>query len=188
MISKPIIYFSEPGEANTTATLNAAAERAAAGDVRKVLVASTRGKTGVAALDILTNLEVIVVSHSYGFKTSNFQELTPENYEAIKGRGGVILTCQHTFGGVGRAVRKKFGGTEIEEVIAHTLRTFSEGTKVAVEITLMAADAGLVNQGENVIAIGGTGLGADTALVIKAAHVQYFFDLRVQEIICKPLF
>ncbi|MBL7191358.1 hypothetical protein ISS30_06650 [bacterium] len=187
-ILRPVIYFTQPGELNTRAALEAAAERARAGDIRKALVASTRGNTGRIAMDILTEIEVVVVSHSYGFKEINKQEFTCENREAIEGRGGVILTCQHAFGGVGRAVRKKFGGTELEEVVAHTLRNFGDGTKVAVEITLMAAEAGLVNHGENIIAIGGSNTGADTALVVKAANVQYFFDLRIQEYICKPIY
>ena len=50
----------------------------------------------------------------------------------------------------------------------------------------MAADAGLISTKENVIAMGGTGRGVDTALVIKPANVQSFFDLKVKEIICKP--
>jgi len=31
-----------------------------------------------------------------------------------------------------------------------------------------------------------TGKGADTALVLKAAHMNNFFDLEVREIIAKP--
>ena len=59
--------------------------------------------------------------------------------------------------------------------------------KVACEITLMAADAGLIRTGEAVLAIGGTGRGADTAVILRAANAQDFFDLRVTEILCKPL-
>jgi len=34
------------------------------------------------------------------------------------------------------------------EIIANTLRLFDEGTKVAIEITIMATDAELINAGE----------------------------------------
>jgi len=37
-----------------------------------------------------------------------------------------------------------------------------------------------------VIAIGGTGQGADTALVLRSANSQDCLDLRVLEVICKP--
>lgn len=188
MRQEKIIYFERVGESNTETTLKLAAKRAESGDLCKALIASTSGATGLAAMDILMNVEIIVVSHSYGFKEVNKQELSPANREAIEGRGGKILTCQHALGGVGRAVRKKFATYELEEIIAQTLRNFGEGTKVCVEMVLMAADAGLVNYGENVLAIAGSDCGADTALIIKAANAQSFFDLRIQEIICKPLF
>jgi len=71
--------------------------------------------------------------------------------------------------------------------MAYTLRTFGQGTKVAVEIAVMAADAGLVRTDEDVISMGGTASGADTALVIQPACSADFFDLKVKEIICKPV-
>jgi hypothetical protein len=45
----------------------------------------------------------------------------------------------------------------------------------------------MVESGEKVIAIAGTGLKADTALVMQAASTQDFTRLRVNEILCKPL-
>jgi hypothetical protein len=188
MRESKIVYFSYPGKNNTDLALQIAAQRAVEKDIGKALIATTSGSAAVKALDILTDVDIIAVSHSYGFKEVNKQELTARNREAIEGRGGQILTCQHAFGGVGRAVRKKFGTYELEEIIANTFRTFGEGTKVCVEIAMMAVDAGLVNQGENIITIAGTASGADTAMVIKAANAQLFFDLRIQEILCKPLF
>jgi hypothetical protein len=100
--------------------------------------------------------------------------------------GVKILTAQHAFGGVGRAVRKKLGTYEVDEIMAFTLRTFCQGIKVAAEICLMAADAGLVRTDEPVIAIAGTGSGADTAAVLKPSNAQTFFDLRFLEIVCMP--
>jgi hypothetical protein len=60
--------------------------------------------------------------------------------------------------------------------------------KVACEVAVMAADAGLVRTDEDVIAIAGTGRGADTALVLRPVNSQDFFDLKVKEILCKPHF
>jgi len=87
---------------------------------------------------------------------------------------------------VGRAVRKKLGTYELEEIIAYTLRIFGEGTKVAVEIALMAADAGLISTREPCISVGGTDRGADTAILLRPAHAQNFFDIRIMEILAKP--
>ena len=57
---------------------------------------------------------------------------------------------------------------------------------MAVEVAVMAADAGLAPTDREIIAVGGTGRGADTALVLRAAHMNSFFDLEIREIICKP--
>ncbi len=185
-IAAPCVYFSKSGPANTARTLGLARARAGALGIRKVLVASTTGTTGVQATQVLQGLEVIVVTHSTGFGKPDTQELTPENRGAIEASGAQILTCQHAFGGVGRAVRKHLGTYQVDEIIAFTLRTFSEGIKVAAEIALMAADAGLVRTDEPVIAIAGTGRGADTAVVLMPANAQTFFDLRFLEILCMP--
>jgi hypothetical protein len=96
------------------------------------------------------------------------------------------LAATHALSGVERAVRKRFGTIMPLELITHTLRLFGEGTKVCVEITIMAADAGLIPVDREVIAIGGTGRGADTALFIKPATASRFFDLKIREIIAKP--
>jgi hypothetical protein len=179
-------YFEKPGKENTERALDLAKRRAEELGIKTILVASTRGETGAKACEAFRGYDVVVVTHSTGFKEPNYQELTAENRAAIEAAGGKILTCQHAFGGVARAVRKKLGTYELEEIIAYTLRLFGEGMKVAVEIALMAADAGLVRTDEPVIAIAGTGKGADTAVVLKPANVQAFFDLKILEILCKP--
>jgi hypothetical protein len=104
----------------------------------------------------------------------------------LQNLGVRVLTCQHAFGGVGRGVRNRLGTYQVDEIMAYTLRTFGQGTKVAIEMALMAADAGLVRTDEDVISIGGTESGADTALVIKPANSSRVFEMKVREIICKP--
>jgi hypothetical protein len=49
----------------------------------------------------------------------------------------------------------------------------------------MAADAGTLS-GEDIVSIGGSGSGADAALILKPAHQNTFFDLRIREVVCKP--
>jgi hypothetical protein len=70
--------------------------------------------------------------------------------------------------------------------MAKVLRLMGEGTKVCVEITLMATDAGLIPVDKDIVAVGGTGRGADTALRVHPANAARFFDLRIREIIAKP--
>jgi len=181
-------YFDRPGEDNTERTLQIAGDRGRQLCVRSVLVASTRGKTGVLAVERFKGCNLVVVTHSAGFDEPNHQELTEENRKKIEASGARILTCQHAFGGVNRAVRRKLKTYEIDEIIAYTLRTFGEGMKVVCEMALMAADAGLIRVDEPVISIAGTDRGADTAVVLKPANAQAFFDMRIIEILCKPRF
>jgi hypothetical protein len=182
----PTIYFEKPGRENTARTLEAARERADHLELETALVASTTGATGAKAVAIFQEQQVVVVSHSTGFREPNIQELMPEYRATIEAGGGKILTCQHAFGGVNRGVRKKMGTYLTDEIIAYTLRTFGQGTKVCLEIALMAADAGLVRVGEPCVAVAGTGRGADTALVLIPSNAQTFFDLEVMEILAKP--
>jgi hypothetical protein len=185
-VSVPCLYHSEPGKENTQKTLEIANQRAVELGIKTVLVASTGGETGLLAARIVTSVKVVVVSHSTGFLKPDFQQLKPDLREKIENAGAQILTCQHAFGGVGRAVRKKLDTYELEEIMAFTLRIFGEGTKVAIEIALMAADAGLVSTLEPCISVGGTGQGADTAILLKPAHAQNFFDMKILEILAKP--
>ncbi len=185
-ISIPCYYFPKPGQENTQQTLKIAAKRAAELDVSNIAVSSTLGRTGLMAARIFSGRNLVVVTHSTGFVKPDFQQLKPELRQKIEEAGAKILTCQHALGGVGRAVRKKLGTYELDEIIAFTLRIFGEGTKVAVEIALMAADAGLISTTEPCISIGGTDKGVDTAILLLPAHAQNFFDLRIAEIIAKP--
>jgi hypothetical protein len=186
MIETQSAYFPGPGSANTEKTLEIAKKRAEQLGIKTMVVASTSGGTGVKAVKLLTDCRVVVVTHATGFPAPDVQELTPQNRAAILENGGMILTATHAFGGIGRAVRRRFNTYQVDEIIANTLRVFGQGAKVACEIVLMAADAGLISTNEEVISIGGTASGADTALVIKPANTHDFFELKVREVLCKP--
>lgn len=179
-------YFDSPGPENTDEVLAIAKQRAEQLGIRTVVVASTTGDTGVKAVQAFKGQKVVVVTHSTGFREPNHQQLTDENRARIISGGGVIYTGQHALGGFNRAVRKRFGTYHLDEIVAYVLRLFGSGVKVAIEISAMAADSGLVRTDEDIISIAGTSSGADTAIVIKPANAQDFFNLRVREILCKP--
>jgi hypothetical protein len=67
--------------------------------------------------------------------------------------------------GVARGIRKKLGSYQVDEIIAYTLRLFGNGMKVAIELALMAADAGLVRTDEDIVFVAGTAKGVDMALL-----------------------
>jgi hypothetical protein len=180
-------YFRKAGKSNTLNVLEAVARRAGELGIQKVLVPSVSGTTALAAAKTLGGgARIIAVTHVTGFDGPNVQELSPAMRKRLESAGVSVFTGQHAFGGVGRAVRNRLGTYQVDEIMAWTLRTFGQGSKVAVEIALMAADAGLVRTDEDVISMGGTCEGVDTALVVRPANSYHFFDLKVREVICKP--
>ena len=185
-IKREAVYFQAPGRLNTESALEVVKDYAQAEQIKHIVVASTTGETGVRASEVLRGLNVVVVSHHVGFREPGVWELKDENRRKILDNGAKILTATHALSSVERAVRKKHGTLMPLELVAHTLRLFGEGTKVCVEISVMAADAGLIPADCDVIAMGGTGKGADTALLIRPASASDFFDLEIREIIAKP--
>ncbi len=181
-------YFEKPGPRNTRRVLEVVPQRAGDLGIEEVLIPTCSGKTAFEALEAFpSSMRIVAVSHVTGFKEPDHQELSREAREALEAEGVKVLTCQHAFGGVGRAVRNKLSTYQLEEIIAYTYRTFGQGTKVAVELALMAADAGLIRTDKDVISTGGTATGIDTALVLRPANSFHLFDLKVREVICKPL-
>jgi len=180
------VYFEKPGIENTEETLSVAKRRAEELGIKTIVVASTVGDTAVRAVDVFQGCKVVVVTHVAGMRQPDVQEFSQENKKTVEARGGIILTTTHALGGLSRAMRSKYNTFVLGEVIADALRIFGQGIKVVCEIAAMAADGGLVRTDEDVIAIAGSGRGADTAVVMRPANTHDFFDLKVREILCKP--
>ncbi len=183
-----LLLFEEGGPANTEATLEAARRRAEKLGIKDVVLATSSGETALKAADAFDGMDANIVGvtlHAGYWKV--YAPPDPEKVGAAEARGVQFLTATHTLmGSVESAIRDKFGGLPPVELIAHTYYTFSQGMKVAVEVAVMAADAGLIPVDREVIAIGGTGQGADTAVVLSPAYSTNFFDLKVREVIAMP--
>ena len=151
----------------------------------EVVVASTTGETAYKAMELFEGFRLTVVTYHCGFKEP-FKSRMPDDVKRdIESKGVPVVRSSHALSGLERSVSKKHSGVYPVLMIADTLRLFGQGTKVAVEVAVMAADAGTLT-GADIISIGGSGSGADAALVLKPAHQNNFFDLRIREIICKP--
>jgi hypothetical protein len=183
-----IVYFDKAGEDNTEEVLRIARKLADELGIKTIVVATTSGNTGVRGTEVFKGTKVVAVTHAAGFSSPDSHELTKENRQKIIANGGLILTTTHLFRGVSGAMLKKFNMYETGVIIANTLRLMGQGMKVIIEISVMAADAGLVSTKEDIIAIAGTGRGADYAVVLNPVNSNDFFDLKVKEILCKPHF
>jgi hypothetical protein len=181
-----VVYFEKPGQENTEKTLKLAKKRAEELGIKTIVVASTVGDTAVRAMDVFKGMKIIVVTHVTGLRQPDVQEFDEENKKIVEAKGGIILTTTHALGGLSKAMRGHYNTYVLGEVIANALRIFGQGIKVVCEMATMAADGGLVRTDEDIIAVAGSGRGADTAVVMKPTHTHDFFDLRIKEILCKP--
>jgi uncharacterized protein len=180
-----IMFFDKPGKNNTEQTLNLAFERGKELGLNEVVLASTKGDTAHKALEIFSGFRITAVTYHCGFKEPFKKMMSDDIKNDLKEKGVVVVSATHALSGVERSITKKYTGIYPVLLIADTLRLFGQGTKVAVEVSIMAADAGTLT-GNDIISIGGTARGADAALVIKPANQSDLFDLRIREIICKP--
>lgn len=182
-------YFDKPGPQNTEGVIEAVTKRVEELETTHIVVASTKGATALKFAESFAGRAqalVCVAEHS-GFTGGDEQLMPDEMRKKLESMNMSVLICSHALSGVGRSISSKLGGITGTEIIAHTLRRFgTEGVKVAVEVAVMAADAGLVPTDREIIAVGGTRGGCDTAIVMKAAHMNNFFDIEIREIIAKP--
>lgn len=182
-----ITYFANPGAENTEACLDLALHRAKAQGIATVVLASTSGALAVRAGEKFRGSDValIVVGHQYGRKAKGQTEFTADHLEQARALGVRVHFATDLFTATVGAFREKFGGGFFG-IVADTLRMFGQGVKVAVEIAVMACDAGLISAEDEVVAVAGTHSGADTVLVLQPANTPQLFTTRIKEIVAKP--
>ena len=182
-MEEKIMYFEEPGVANTDLTLSLAIQRAKDRGIQKMVLASTRGDTAKLLAERLvgTDIKMLVVPHQYGFGPEGRQRFSKELVADLERQGHRVYFGTMLFHTEG------FFGSNTPRIMANLLRTFCQGMKVCVEIVLMATNGGELAAGEQVVVVTGTGRGADTAVVALAATSTNMADLHITEIICKPL-
>lgn len=179
------MHFEQPGKINTANTLQAAFERGSALGLNEAVIATSTGETVYQALELFKGFRLTAVTYHCGFREA-FKDVMPAAVKKdLESKQVQVVQATHALSGVERSIFKKYQGSYPVLLIADTLRLMGQGVKVAVEITIMAADAGALS-GNDIIAIGGTAKGADAALVIKPANQSDFFNLAIREIICKP--
>ena len=189
MIEGKTCYFETPGKENTPKTLELSIEAAKKLESKTILLSSTTGYSADMALDMIEDdLKLVVVGHSYGFKEPGKNEMDQKTISRLRAKKNAeILFATHGFSGIEKSFSAKYGGVYPHRMVADTLRIFSQGTKVLFEDMIMAADAGLIPIHEEIVSVGGTGRGLDTAMVVKTVHAGEFFNTAVKRIICFPL-
>ncbi|MCB2290591.1 hypothetical protein LGK97_12515 [Clostridium sp. CS001] len=178
------MYFEKSGRINTEISVELAIKAATQNGINYIVVASNEGVTA----EFLKNCgaQVVVITHANGFREAGAQEMPPETRTKLESYGFKVYTSSHALSGAERSLSSKFGGISPIEVMAQSLKMFGQGVKVCVEISTMALDGGLIPYGEDIIAIAGSGRGADTSVIIRPAHSANILETKIKEIVCKP--
>jgi hypothetical protein len=190
-VNRSVVYFNQPGIENTDALVEIVHNRLKEGDIRSVVVAGSRGGTGLKfAKRMAGETNLVIVSSHPGFSAPGVWKFDLKILHELESMGCRVVKQSHVLSGLERSFTNKFSGVSHTEVLAESLRSlFGVGIKVAVECAIMAADSGAIPI-DKTIAVGGTttsrGGGADSAIVVWPSHCNNFFDFRVLELLAKP--
>lgn len=179
------MYYESIGKANTKSTVELALKTAAERDLKHLVVASSSGDTARLFKEE-KDFNVVCVTYVNGFAEPGKASMSRDVREELESSGIGVLSTTHVLSGAERGISRAFGGTYPVEIMANTLRMLGQGVKVCVEVAVMALDAGLIPYGEPIIAVAGSGKGADTAVILTPSHASSIFETKIHEIICKP--
>jgi len=195
--AKSIFYFDVCGQVNTEKTLELAVQRAQELGMKKLVVASETGLSALKAVEALRNtgMDLVVVTSAAGTEVEktvigDLQIGIPDKaiWTKLEKSGAQIIRATDPFYNIGAAL-EQHGTLTLATLVRLVLKIVSSGVAVCVGVTLMAADNGVLRDGEEVVAVAGSWIGLDTAIVIQAANSVDFFKrgaIQVKEIICKP--
>lgn len=188
MARKFITYFDKEGDDYTDELISVVKDKLDVSDnIKYILIASASGESALKLREAIDkDVTIINVSHNVGFSGDNESDISEEMVKKLEAVGVTTYQGLHAFSGAARGVTNKYGGYSPLDVVADTLRMFSHGVKVSAEISLMAADAGLIPVGEEIIAIGGRAHGVDTAVILTPVNSKNLFSMEIHEIIAMP--
>ncbi len=195
----PCVYFSNPGKKNTERVVEIVLRRLEAGDIKTVVVASTTGYTATKFADALTGREDITLisvgesplASEWDSKT-RYPFLPPEVKQDLERRGVLVADRVPYLLHSSVLDQSAWRTPSAEEILRETLYAFGQGLKVAVEVVLIAVASGFLAPYQDVIGVGGTSRGADTAAVLWATFPNHVLSrehskrLQIREILCKP--
>jgi len=196
MVKRQVYYFDESGEENTRWVIEAVSQRLEVGGIRQVIIASTSGETAVAfARSLKGKAELICVSEA-PYRREWGEEwpcLKQEFRQELESLGvNIMEKVPYVFhSSVVEAAR--WPNISPEQLVKETLYSFGQGMKVAVDVALTAVSCGYVAPYQDVIGVGGSGKGADTAIILRATYPASLFDkdpakrLEIKEIIAMPI-
>jgi hypothetical protein len=188
--SRPTFYFDVHGEINTEKAIELSRDRASELGIGNVVVASETGLTALRVLEAFPDSKVVVVSSAAGTCVEGsvmgdlkigipdegiLVELRERGAEVVRGTDPFWNLAAHT------------GMVDACRLGMMYFKVICGGLHVCMTAVLEATDAGHLVEGEEAIALAGSFVGLDTAIVAGASNsVNFFRSFEVREIICKP--
>lgn len=185
MTKRMVQFFESVGEENTNEVIKTVVDRAEEGGIEAVIVASISGKTSVKVAEQLKKrglrIKVICISGPPSWKKYpeyKFPLIKEEMRKRLDALGiKVINDVEEPFKPI---TFRNWWEKKTVEVFRPEADLFwmslicvgGHGFRTAVEVVFMAEEAEVINKGEMVISIAGTGTGADTAIVMKTSRFE----------------
>ena len=182
--------FETVGKQNTAAAAAIAVAKAKELDCAIVL-SSNSGCSAEVVLEQAQKQDyhgkIVVVRNATSVARNNgVNMMAPETKQSLLERGCAVVGAANALSAGERGLSTRLHGVYPLEIMAYTLRMFGQGTKVCVECAIMAMDADELVFASPVVALGGTGGGLDTAMVITPSYSSSILDTKIHEILCKP--
>jgi hypothetical protein len=196
-VTRSCTFFEQPGKDNTDQVIAAVVNRLSVGDIQTVVVSSTTGYSALAFAEALQGhdgIALISVAESALIREwgSEYPTLEPETKRTLEGRGVIVADQASYVFHHSPLDDSRWQAPTPAEIIRDTLYAFGQGLKVAVEVALIAVTIGILEPYQEVIAVGGTHRGVDTAIVMNATYPNSILSrdpgkrLKIHEILCKP--
>lgn len=209
--------FERPGPVNTDEVIEIA--KAASSKYKHIVVASITGDCAIKAAESIAGKNVICVTCPQGMNwevdkmhdgpftmipeleqlrmgwirqgiSKVPMEITRDNRQELERLKVKIVQGTIPFFGPTFSIRVHLRQVTGLDLMAKTLELISTGTLVCLECVLMAVDAGVIPEGQEVLALAGTERGLDTAWVIRSSASANLFrptkGARFVELLAKP--
>lgn len=189
-------YFDEPGAHNTDDVVEAVKKRVESADIKHVIVASISGKTALRFAEALNGKAHIICTSGAPYRREMVKRewpcLKPEYRRRLEKAGVTIIDRAPYIFHSSLLDGARWSAVLPELLVKETLYCFGQGLKVAVEVALMAVASGFLEPYQDVIGVGGSTKGADTAIIVRATYPATIFSkdtekrLEIREIIAMP--
>lgn len=200
MIQRNVRYFEKPGKQNTQAIIEVVRTHLEEGnEAAALIIASVSGQTALNVKKEIGDISIPIVcvtgSPSWQIHSEFEFPLVPAVTQTeLEKAGVVIVDCvPSSLSDTIEFSYARYGYRSPTWIFVETLLAVGGyGLKTAVECVLMATDGGYVSPFKEVISIGGTGKGADTAIVARSTFSTTVFSkdrkkrFEIKEILAMP--